>query len=261
MSASQTVIWDHLRMDPQDDPEARIRQLEQPLADVANASELGTSPSGGTGATRPMPPPTYIPPPSGSTTPTYVPPPTGYGPPPVDPYAAPPFSYPQVQRRVSVSTGFGALPLVIAGVVLALMVGIGAFVFFTIKSAVPNGIPTIPSMPSMPSIPSFPSIPSVEPPSTAAGPTTPPPGGSQSVSGMGKNEELVCNDSPVSVSGVSNTVTITGHCTKVTVSGMQNQVILETADSIGASGFKNQVTYHSGSPDIDAGGDNVVQQG
>jgi hypothetical protein len=258
MSASETVIWDHLRMDPQDDPEARIRQLEQPLADVANASELGTSPSGGAGATRPMPPPAYIPPPSGSTTPTYVPPPTSYGPPPVDPYAAPPFSYPQVPRRVS--TGFGALPLVIAGVVLALMVGVGAIVFFSIKSAVPNGFPTIPSIPSFPSIPS---VPSVEPPTAfePAGPTTPPPGGSQSVSGMGKSEELVCNDSPVSVSGVSNTVTITGHCTKVTVSGMQNQVILETADSIGASGFKNQVTYHSGSPDIDAGGDNVVQQG
>jgi len=253
MSPSQTVVWDHLRMDPQDDPEARIRQLEQGLADVANASELGTS---GAGTTTPMPPPTYVPPPSG----TYVPPPTGYGPPPVDPYAAPPFSYPQVPRRVSVSSGFGALPLVIASVVLALMVGIGAIVFFSIRSAMPNGIPTIPSMPNI-SIPSIPEVPSAESPNEPAGPTTPAPGSPQSVAGMGENKTLVCNDSPISVSGVKNTVTITGHCTKVAVSGMQNQVTLETSDVIGASGFENKVTYHSGSPEINAVGDNVVEQG
>jgi hypothetical protein len=241
-------------MDPQDDPEARIRQLEQGLADVANASELGGS---GAGTTMPAPPPTYVPPPSGSTTPMYMPPPTGYGPPPVDPYAAPPFSYPQVPRRVSMSTGFGALPLVIAAVVLAVMVGIGAVVFFSIRSAMPNGIPTIPSMPSI----SIPSIPSAGPPSEPAGPTTPAPGSTQTVSGMGQNKTLVCNDSPISVSGVKNTLTITGHCTKVEVSGMQNQITLETSDVIGASGFENVITYHSGSPEINAMGDNVVQQG
>lgn len=31
-------------MNPQDDPEARIRELERPLADVARTSELGTTP-------------------------------------------------------------------------------------------------------------------------------------------------------------------------------------------------------------------------
>ena len=31
-------------MEPQDDPEARIRALEQPLADTARATELGTTP-------------------------------------------------------------------------------------------------------------------------------------------------------------------------------------------------------------------------
>ena len=36
-------------MEPQDDPEARIRALERPLADTARATELGTTPytSGG----------------------------------------------------------------------------------------------------------------------------------------------------------------------------------------------------------------------
>jgi hypothetical protein len=37
-------LWDHLRMNPEDDPEARIRELERPLNDVAKATELGTGP-------------------------------------------------------------------------------------------------------------------------------------------------------------------------------------------------------------------------
>ena len=60
---------------------------------------------------------------------------------------------------------------------------------------------------------------------------------------------------------LSETVTITGHCTAVTVSGIQNKVTLDTSDQINASGFDNVVTYHSGSPDINSGGSNVVQQG
>jgi hypothetical protein len=65
----------------------------------------------------------------------------------------------------------------------------------------------------------------------------------------------------VSVSGVSTTVTITGQCATVTVSGMQNKVTLDESDQINASGFDNVVTYHSGAPDINSGGSNVVQPG
>lgn len=268
MAAAQTVVWDHLRMDPKDDPEARIRELEKGLADVAQASELGTTSTtpyttGGPYVPPPTPP-TYIPPPPGSAP---MPPPTfgGSMPPPVDPYAAPPFQYPQVPRRVSVSTGFGSLGLVIAGMVLAVMVAIGAFVFFTVRSAVPGGLTSIPSIPSI----SIPSFPSVEPPSTPGGastvaptgPTTLAPGIPQNVSGSNQHKTLVCNDSRVVVSGMSNTVTITGHCTDVAVSGMKNQITLDSAEVIGASGFQNVVTYHSGSPQINAIGDNVVRQG
>jgi hypothetical protein len=45
------------------------------------------------------------------------------------------------------------------------------------------------------------------------------------------------------------------------VSGVQNKVTLDTADQIQASGLDNVVTYHSGSPDINNAGNNVVQQG
>ncbi len=52
-------------MNPEDDPEARIRELERPLANQAQASELGGSqpvqPAGGT-AYLPPPVPGYNPP-------------------------------------------------------------------------------------------------------------------------------------------------------------------------------------------------------
>ncbi|HME50571.1 DUF3060 domain-containing protein, partial [Mycobacterium sp.] len=39
-------------------------------------------------------------------------------------------------------------------------------------------------------------------------------------------------------------------------------VTVDAADSIEASGFNNQVTFHSGSPSVDKSGEsNVVQQG
>ena len=46
------AIWRGSLVEPQDDPEARIRALEQPLADTARATELGTTPYTGGGAYR-----------------------------------------------------------------------------------------------------------------------------------------------------------------------------------------------------------------
>jgi Protein of unknown function (DUF3060) len=55
---------------------------------------------------------------------------------------------------------------------------------------------------------------------------------------------------------------ITGHCKSLDVSGVQNKVTVDAVDTIEASGFNNQITYHTGSPSIDKSGDgNVVQQG
>jgi hypothetical protein len=111
--------------------------------------------------------------------------------------------------------------------------------------------------------------PGANPGVSAGGPTgsvgvptvTAAPGGQLSVSGIGENKTIACNDSQVDVSGFTNTVTITGHCASLTVSGGQNHVTVDAADTISASGFNNQVTFHSGSPQVDNAGDNVVQQG
>ncbi|MDT7765442.1 MAG: hypothetical protein QOC63_4862 [Mycobacterium sp.] len=244
-------------MDPQDDPEARIKALEQPLADNARATELGTTPyttssggdAGAYGKGAYLPPP--VPPmppqaPGPDYGAQYTPP--GYG----APWAPPP---PQ-----KTSAGIPWVVLGIgAAVFMAVAVGVG--VYISTKSTRNFPIINIPSI----SVPSFPGIPSIQPNVPSGGPantqTPAQPGGQLSVSGISENKTLTCNNSQVSISGVSNTVTITGHCATVTVSGMQNQVTLDTSDQIDASGMNNVVTYHSGSPDVNNGGSNVVQQG
>jgi hypothetical protein len=222
----------------QDDPEARIRALEQPLADTARATEVGSNAYTGGGAYQPPPVPPMPPPVAGPNYGgQYTPP--GYG----APWAPPP-------RKSS-----AGIPWVVLGIGAVVFMAIAAGVGFVIVNRTTSSFPDIPgvSIPSIPSMPSMPNMPDQ--------PTTAPPGGQLSVAGMGENKTLECNNNHVSISGVSNTVTITGHCTTVTVSGMQNKVTLETSDQISASGVNNVVTYHSGSPDINNAGSNTVQQG
>ena len=232
-------------MNPQDDPEARIRALEQPLADTARATELG-SPSGYTGGGAYQPPPV----------PPMPPPVTGpdYG----NQYAPPGYGAPWGQPPKKSS---GGIPWIVLGLVALVFMIVAVGIGFVVVNRATSTFPDIPgiSIPSMPSFPSMPSMPST--PGMPVQPTEAPPGGALSVAGMGENKTLECNDNRVSISGVNNTVTITGHCTTVTVSGMQNKITLDTSDRISASGFDNVITYHSGSPDIDNAGNNVVQQG
>ncbi len=243
-------------MNPQDDPEARIRQLEQPLADYG-AVELGSDQTSG-GSNSSLPPP--LPPPVHPTQPYG----SAYG----SPYDAPPmFGPPYPQQTRSSSSGapialiFGLIAVavvVIFGAVAAVMWNMTTSDRFTTSRVTdspeaggtgapgrgPTNRPTV-----LPSIPDAPTM------------TTAPPGGQLSVAGVDENKTIACNNSIVSVSGVNNTVTIEGHCQSVTVSGVENQVTVESADEIGASGFDNVVTYLSGSPTIDATGSNVVERG
>jgi Protein of unknown function (DUF3060) len=217
-------------MEPHDDPEARIRELERPLADIAGTSELGATQSG--------PPP---------TPPVYGPPPTPprYGGPPTPPmYGAP---FPTTPPKAT--AGFRGWWIVLAGFVVgavvlaAALAAVGAHMFSSRGPIVsfPSNRPTI---------------------SRGAGPSTAPPGGSLSVNGIGENKTIACNDSSVNVTGFSNTVVITGHCTGLTVSGSNNVVTVDAADTINAVGSNNKVTYHSGSPSVGSfGQSNVVSQG
>ena len=77
-------------MDPQDDPEAQIKDLERPLSDMARASETGAAQPG----TSPAPPaaPAYGGPPAPPAPPAYG------GPPAPPPYGGPPPRRPTVVR-------------------------------------------------------------------------------------------------------------------------------------------------------------------
>lgn len=232
-------MWEHLPMNPQDDPEARIRDLERPLADRAQTSELGTQPYTVAGA---YPPPAYDAP---------------------YPYASQPHSTGPSRTGVFV---------LVAVVLLLLVFGAGVAIYFAKvvprDGAITAGRPTIAggggALDPMPEAP-----PTGEPPIAIlpGGPSgggqvvaQAPPGGPFSVSGVEGVKRIVCNDSLISVSGVSNTVTITGHCVSVTVSGVSNEVVVENADRISASGFQNRVTFQSGDPQIDNFGENVVER-
>jgi DUF3060 family protein len=218
-------LWEHRCMESQDDPEARIQELERPLVDTAGASEAEATPTPGGGADPPDPPV----PPSPST-----------------------YSDPFLETTPRLHSGNRVLWVLAAFFVFDLIaLGGGISVYNAhrlsrgsdIASPTPNISPTNLA------------------PSPASGPT-PPPGGELSVSGINASHTIACNDGTVSVSGTSNTVVISGHCTTLTVSGTRNSVAVDAVDTIEASGFNNQVTYHTGSPRISkAGESNVVEQG
>jgi hypothetical protein len=251
----------------EDDPEARIRALEQPLSDQARASELGGGRAGGDAAYLPPPTAPYSPP--DYSTPAYGSAPYGAQPFGTQPYGAPP-------TKIS-----GGIPWLVFGVIAVVFIAIGAGAIIAMKmtavstpddSRVSSGggsidisIPAGPSVeiPSVevPNVPSVPTIPTPVLPNNEPSVTIGAPGQTLSVSGIDEIKMVECNDATVAISGIRNTVTITGHCLEVSVSGFENIITVDAADSIGTSGFDNKVTYHSGSPQIDATDGNTVQQG
>jgi hypothetical protein len=235
-------MWEHLWMKQDDDPEARIRELERPLADTARASEMGSSQTPG-----------GYPPPPGPPT---LPPPVNYG-----------TSFPPTAPR---SFSFNRMWWIfIAAFVIFPMVITGFIAFNTSRQLSHNGITTVFPTPSLSPSPGPNSPPSTvtQTPSASASaspPATPlpPAGANLTISGINENRTIACNQSVINVSGISNKAVITGHCASLTVSGVKNTISVDSVDSIEASGFNNQVTYHTGSPTIENSGEqNIVQKG
>jgi hypothetical protein len=252
-------------MNPEEDPEARIRQLENSAAQYG-AVELGAGQSGheGPAPTAPLPPPVYGSPPAYGSPPPYGAPPA-HG----DPYAAPfGVSYAQGPSK---GAPMGLIFGLIAVVVLIIFGTVGVIVWSAMSrvetvmtepegSDVAGGGGTVVDEPSgvWPTdiIPSgIPGLPDDEEVVTAA------PGAPLSVAGVDEVKTVACNENAVNVSGVNNNITITGHCVSVSVSGVENVVVVDSAETIGASGFDNRVIYRSGAPLINATGSNVVAQG
>jgi Protein of unknown function (DUF3060) len=56
--------------------------------------------------------------------------------------------------------------------------------------------------------------------------------------------------------------TLTGHCGSLNISAYDNQLQIDSVDTVDVSGYSNNVTYHSGSPKVTRSGDGtVVKQG
>lgn len=270
-------------MNPEDDPEARIRALEQPLSDQARASELGGGRAGSDTAYLPPPTSPYAPPDYSAQpygTQQYGAQPFGTQPYDAQQYGAQPYGtaqwgaqpYGAPPQRVS-----GGIPWVVFGVIAVAFIAVAAGMIIVMRmadvtspqdSTVSGGGGSVDI-----SIPSAPSVPSIEIPSAPAIPAPPgmpnadpnvitgAPGQTVTVSGIDENKTVACNDAAVSISGIRNTVTITGHCADVSVSGIENKITVDAADKIGASGFDNVITYISGDPQVDAVGSNTVQRG
>ena len=206
-------------MNPDDDPEKRIRDLERPLADQAQTSELRAS-----GPASGWPPP---PPPVPPMPPAY------YGP-PMPPMPQPSVPSPQSGIRI----GWIVLALLIVG----LFVGGGAIAWTYMSTRSAPGFPSISGGDSTFPTGTRPSRATATPtPPTPIGPSsTPAPGGNVTVSGANADKTIACDDNTVTISGMANTVVITGHCKHVQVSGMNNIVTVDAADSIDASGMDNK---------------------
>lgn len=242
-------------MSRDDDPEARIRELERAMNDRPRASEL-TEPG------QQWHPPTPVA--SSSYPAQYRQPQTTWPPQPLPP------GVPSTAAR----------RMILGVVVLAVIVGpvVAAIIFVTNLTGKKHTTFLPPSPGRQPSI-------------SVAVPTPPQPGDESSVvvngttvqsgpglvelppqsddpnrpiqvAGVRGHRTVACNDRPISISGVSNSVTITGHCATVEVSGIENTVTVDSADKIVTSGMDNHVTYHSGTPEIpDPGRSNTVSRG
>lgn len=226
-------------MKSEDDPEARIRELEQPLAEAARASEAAADQS-----------PSKWAPPSGPPVP-----------PPLPLAYSGPFSGPSAGTPARGQLRWILVALFVIGV-MSLPVAIFLFGKHEVsRSALPSMAP-IPSVSSKSPTASrtIPSTPGPATPDTSV--TTAPAGENVTVSGINEVRTIHCDGGGVSISGITNIVTVTGHCASVNVSGIQNQLTLDVADSIQASGSGNRVTFHTGTPKIAKSGfDNVVQKG
>ncbi|OBK23645.1 hypothetical protein A5634_05255 [Mycobacterium asiaticum] len=236
-------------MNPEDDPEARIRELEQPLANRAH--ELGDSGD----YSYPPPPPGPVPPPMQST---LAPPSYGYE-----------SAYPGATPRSSSGMRWF---WILAGVgILGVLLLVGGIAAYAARQfAHGDLVVSSPTETTSANASSGSTAPGTEPPtgkthapSSGPSPSAGAPAGEPViVSGINDNKTIACSDNTITISGISNHVVLTGHCATVNVSGLNNIVTVDAVDTIEASGLNNKVTYHSGSPKISkSGSGNEVEQG
>ncbi len=70
-----------------------------------------------------------------------------------------------------------------------------------------------------------------------------------------------CNNGNLKLSSYGIEFSVVGHCASLAISSYNNKVTVDSVDTITVSGYGNNVTYHLGTPKVtDSGYDNNIQQ-
>ena len=195
-----------------DDPEKRIRELERELADTTRAA--------------PSPPPaTDVPytvnaPYTGSAPYTANTPYTGDA---MDTGSSPyGFGFPPPRRKAKFPW-FLVIIVLLAVVVPIIMSFVSTFGNLNRSTFHPGPRTTAPSN----------------------GPTAVPQGGELRVGGNLTTRTVACNDGKLTLYGYGTTYSVTGHCASLTVGGYNNNVTVDSADTLESTGYSNTVAVHA----------------
>jgi hypothetical protein len=204
-------MWDIWQM-KDDDPEKRIRELEQELADVTRPPPSTPPYTGGETYTENPPPYTGGPTYTGGATYTSNAPYTGGSP---SPYG---FGVPQPRRNKPYPW---YLVVVLLAVVVPIVISlVMMFARSSMSSSISRGSGAR---------------------TTSSGPTAVPQGGELRVSDNSQGRTIACNDGKLTFAGYNNKYVVTGHCASLTVGGYNNNVTVESADSVESSGYGNTI--------------------
>ncbi|WP_409437090.1 DUF3060 domain-containing protein [Mycobacterium sp. SMC-14] len=209
-------------MNADDDPEARIRELERPLSGFARPVEL-TAPTGAVDGRAPSR--------------------SGNG------------------RGLAIVVSVMAAVVVTAGAFAVFLFAQDSTSSEPGRPTTPSGFTPIP-LPSKAAPAPEPPIVLAPPVAASPAVPAPDSSVTLIIAGAGENKTLACDGRYVSVSGVSNTVELTGQCAGLTVSGIGNVITIDSTPKVTASGLNNRITYRSGNPEVSTSGfDNVVERG
>ncbi|OBI95731.1 hypothetical protein A5660_09585 [Mycobacterium alsense] len=74
--------------------------------------------------------------------------------------------------------------------------------------------------------------------------------------------DKACNNATLKLSSYGITFNVTGHCDGLAITSYDNKVTVDSVDAITVSGYNNDVAYHSGTPKVtDSGYSNNIRQG
>jgi len=79
-------------------------------------------------------------------------------------------------------------------------------------------------------------------PAPSSGPTAVPQGGELRVGGNSETKTIACNDGNLTFYGYGSKYSVTGHCASLTVGGYNNNVTVDSADTLESTGYGNTVT-------------------